>query len=306
MLHVAFKSFLLEFSKKNMFFSIREVQGYENIFFRMFKKGMKLQDQKFHNHLQPKYILMVNLKVLSSRDSEYFLETDSFHELCHAMKHLKKTKGRILLVLGAPGTGKSANIYQAISRLGLDFYNTFIFIDANTKPSEVFNIFWDTIEKDMGVKSKEETYKKVAAYDVVLFADHFLDSEHIDSTKMGLGLWTEENGPGTFSLYFMVLYEYLKHRGDLKNINLLFQTSWVVKFRGVRYDILTDFHFISRFLVFILKQFFDVVRISYSQDEIREIVRNHPLAGSDEEIEELIEKYGKRPRFIFEALENQA
>jgi len=72
----------------------------------------------------------------------------------------------------------------------------------------------------------------------------------------------------------------------------------------VRYDILTDFHFISRFLVFILKQFFDVVRISYSHEEIMEIVRNHPLAGSDEEIEELIGKYGKRPRFIFEALEN--
>lgn len=103
----------------------------------------------------------------------------------------------------------------------------------------------------------------------------------------------------------MVLYEYLKHGKDLKNINLLFQTSWVVKFRGVRYDILTDFHFISRFLVFILKQFFDVVRISYSHEEIMEIVRNHPLAGGDEEIEELIEKYGKRPRFIFEVLENQ-
>lgn len=248
---------------------------------------------------------MVNLKVLSSHDSEYFLETDSFHELCRAMKRLKKTKGRILLVLGAPGTGKSANIYQTISRLGLDFYNTFIFIDAHTKPSEVFKIFWDTIEKDMGVKSKEEVYKKAESYDVVLFADHFLDSEHIDRNKMGLGLWTEENGPGTFSLYFMVLYEYLKHRKDLKNINLLFQTSWVVKFRGVRYDILTDFHFISRFLVFILKQFFDVVRISYSHEEIMEIVRNHPLAGDDDEIEELIEKYGKRPRFIFKVLENQ-
>ena len=264
---------------------------------------MKIKNS--NKHLPPNYILMVNLKVLSSSDSEYFLETASFHELCHAMKRLKKTKGRILLVLGAPGTGKSANIYQAISRLGLDFYNTFLFIDANTKPSEVFQIFWDTIEDDMGVKSRREVYKKAASYDVVLFADHFLDSEHIDSNKMGLGLWTEENGPGTFSLYFMVLHEYLKHRGYLKNINLLFQTSWIVKFRGVRYDILTDFHFISRFLVFILKQFFDVVRISYSHEEIMEIVRNHPLADSDEKIEELIEKYGKRPRFIFEAMENQ-
>lgn len=249
--------------------------------------------------------MMVNLKVLSSSDSEYFLETASFHELCHAMKRLKKTKGRILLVLGAPGTGKSANIYQAISRQELDVYNTFLFIDAHTKPSEVFQIFWDTIEDDMGLKSKEEVYKRVASYDAVLFADHFLDSEHLDKNKMGLGLWTEKNGPGTFSLYFRVLYEYLKHRKDLKNINLLCQTSWVVKFRGVRYDILTDFQFISKILVFILKQLFDVVMISYSHEEIMKIVRNHPMAGSDEEIAELIEKYGKKPRFIFKALENQ-
>lgn len=47
MLHVAFKSFLLEFSKKSMFFSVREVQGYGDIFWRMSKKGVKLQDQKF-------------------------------------------------------------------------------------------------------------------------------------------------------------------------------------------------------------------------------------------------------------------
>lgn len=84
------------------------------------------------------------------------------------------------------------------------------------------------------------------------------------------------------------------------------QTAWILKFRGVKYDLLTDFYFLSKILVFLLKLRFDVVEISYSKEEIRKIIRNHPLAGSDEEIEQLIKKYGKRPRFIFEALDKKS
>lgn len=246
---------------------------------------------------------MVNRKVLSAKDNGSFVKTASFYELCSFLKTLKKSKGHFVMILGAPGTGKSANIYQALSSLDLNVYDAFLFIDVDSKPGDVFKIFWDTIKEDMGVKSKKEVYKKASEYDIVLFADPFLDSEHIDPNKMGLGLWTEENGPSTFPLYFRVLFEYIKHYNDLKKINIVAQTSWVLKFRGIRYDILTDFGLLSKFFVFLLKRLFDVILISYTKEEMMKIVRSHPNAGSDEKIEKCIKKYGNRPRFIFEALD---
>ncbi len=246
---------------------------------------------------------MANHKVLSAEDNGSFIKTASFHKLCKKIKALKKSKGYFVLVLGTPGTGKSANIYQALSLLDLKVYDAFLFIDADSKPEDVFNIFWNTIKEDMGVKSKKEVYRKAREYDLILFADPFLDSEHIDGKKMGLGLWTEENGPGTFPLYFKVLYEYLKHYKDLRKVNIVAQTAWVLKFRGVRYDLLTDFGLISKFLVCILKRFFDVVMISYTKEETMKIVRNHHDAPDDKQIEKYIKKYGKRPRFIFDAME---
>lgn len=246
---------------------------------------------------------MANRKVLSAKDNGSFVKTASFYELCSLLKTLRKSKGHFVMVLGAPGTGKSANIYQALSLLDLNVYDAFLFIDVDSKPGDVFKIFWDTIKEDMGVKSKKEVYKKASRYDIVLFADPFLDSEHIDPNKMGLGLWTEENGPSTFPLYFKVLFEYIKHYNDLKKINIVAQTSWVLKFRGTRYDILTDFGYLSRFFVFLLKRLFDVILISYTKEEMMKIVRSHPNAGSDEKIEKCIKKYGNRPRFIFEALD---
>ncbi|MGZ7135441.1 MAG: hypothetical protein ACXVHY_06155 [Methanobacterium sp.] len=221
------------------------------------------------------------------------------------LKNLKKSKGHFVLVMGAPGSGKSANIYQALLNLDLNVYDAFLFIDIDSKPVDVFRIFWDTLEDDMGVESREEIYKKAGEYDMILFADPFLDSEYIDHDKVGLGLWTEEHGPSTFPFYFRVLYEYLKHYKDLKKVNVVAQTSWVLKFRGVRYDILTDFNFLSKILVFFLKKLFNVVFISYSREEMVEIVRSHPNAGSDEKIEKSIRKYGKRPRIIFEALDKE-
>ena len=248
---------------------------------------------------------MTNHKVLSAEDNRSFIKTKSFYKLYSKLKTLKKSKGHFLLVLGTPGTGKSANIHQAISLLDLNIHDAHLFIDTDSKPGDVFKIFWDILNEDMGVKTKEDAYKRARKYDLVLFADSFLDSEHIDPDKMGLSLWTEENGPRTFSLYFRVLYEYIKHYRDLKKINIVAQTSWVIKFRGVRYDILTDFKIISKILVFLLKSLFDVVIISYSKEETIKIVRNHPNAGSEEEIEKYIKKYGNRPRFIFEALDRK-
>lgn len=248
---------------------------------------------------------MANHKVLSARDNRNFIKTKSFYQLCSILKTLKTSKGHFILVLGAPGTGKSANIYQALSLLDLNIHDAHLFIDTNSKPGEVFRIFWDILKEDMEVKTKKEAYIKASEYDLVLFADHFLDSEHINHDKMGLGLWTEENGPSTFPLYFKVLYEYLKHYIDLKKINIVAQTSWVIKFRGVRYDILTNFGFLSKFLVFLLKRLFEVVIISYSREEMIKIIRNHSEGVSDKKIEEYIKKYGKRPRLIFEALDKE-
>jgi len=248
---------------------------------------------------------MASHKVFSAKDCERFIETKSFHELCSVFKTLKTSKGNFVLVLASPGTGKSANLYQALSLLDLNIHDTHLFIDTDSKPADVFRIFWEILKEDMGVKTKEEAYKKASEYDLVLFADSFLDSEHIDPGKMGLGLWTEENGPRTFPLYFRVLYEYLKHKRDLKNINIVAQTSWIINFRGFRYDILSDLNFISKILVFLLKRLFEVVIISYNREEMIKIIRNHSAGISEDKIEEYIKRYGNRPRFIFKAMEKE-
>lgn len=249
---------------------------------------------------------MINHKVLSSEDNGHFIKTQSYKELFNLLKTLKRGQGRFIHVMGTPGIGKSANIYQALAQLDLNVYDAFLFIDLDSTPSEVLDIFWDTIQRDMGVTSHKEIYEKASTYDLVLFADKFLDSEYLNPDKVGLGLWTEKHGPSTFPFYFRILLEYIKHRNKLKNINVITQTAWVLKFRGVRYDILTDFGLFSRFLVFLIKQLFEVVLISYSHEEVIKIVRNHPMAGNDEEIEEYIKKYGNRPRFIFEALDKDS
>lgn len=248
---------------------------------------------------------MSNHKVSSAQDIKSFVETDSFHELYLLLKSLKKTKGKFILVLGTPGTGKSANIYAALSQLELKVFEAHLFIDLDTKPAEVYKIFWDTLKEDMGVQTKKGVYNQAEEYDLILFSDPFLDSEYYDPNKVGLGLWTEENGPKTAPFYFRVLFEYLKHRRDLKNINVLIQNAWVFQYKGVKYDILTDFSFISRLLVFILKQFCEVVLISYTKEEIIDIVKSHSPEVSDMEIHQLIKDYGKRPRFIFEALDRK-
>ena len=248
---------------------------------------------------------MFNHKVLSVKDNGSFVKTTSFYELCSILKTLKKSKGHFLLVLGTPGTGKSANIYQALFLLDLSVYDPFLFIDIDSKPDEVYKIFWDTLKEDMGVKSRKEIYKNASRYDLVLFADHFLDSEYFDHDKVGLGLWTEENGPSTFYFYFKVLIEFLKHYNNLKNVNVVAQTAWVFKFRGVRYDILTDFSFLSKILVFLVKKLFEVVLISYTNEEMIEIVRSYNKDLGEDEIKKYIQKYGNRPRFIFEALDKE-
>jgi hypothetical protein len=247
---------------------------------------------------------MASYKVRSFQDCEYFIRTRACGKLYPVLKSLKTSRGRFIHVIGAPGTGKSANIYSTLALLDLNDYEAFLFLDSvKLTPDEVWDQFWNTLQNDLEAKTHDEIYQKAAHYDVVLFADIFMDPEYVHEGKVGLGLWTEEHGPKTITFYLRVLGEYLKHRKDLKKINIVTQTAWILKYRGVKYDLLTDFYLLSWILVFLLKIFFEVVRISYTEEEIIQIIRNYEPHCSEENIRSLIKKYGCRPRFILEALE---
>jgi hypothetical protein len=247
---------------------------------------------------------MASYKVRSFQDCEYFIRTRSFLKLYPVLESLKNTRGRFIHVIGAPGTGKSANIYSTLALLDLNVYEAFLFLDSvKLTPDEVWEQFWATLMKDLGTENRADIYQQAAQYDLVLFADIFLDPEYVYEDKVGLGLWTEEHGPKTVTFYLRVLGEYLRHRKDLKEINIVTQTAWILKYRGVKYDLLTDFYILSWILVFLLQVFYEVVRISYTEDEVVQIIKNYDPHCNEEDIRYLIKKYGCRPRFILEALE---
>lgn len=247
---------------------------------------------------------MASYKVRSFQDCKYFISTQSFLKLYPVLESLQNSRGRFIHVIGAPGTGKSANLYSTLALLDLNVYEAFLFLDSVKLTSdEVWDQFWTTLQEDLGARTRDEIYHRAAQYDLVLFADIFLDSEFVDEDKVGLGLWTEEHGPKTITFYLRVLGEYLKHRKDLKQVNIVTQTAWILKYRGVKYDLLTDFYLLSWILVYLLKLFFEVVRISYTEEEIIKIVKNYEPHCREEDIRVCIKKYGCRPRFILEALE---
>jgi hypothetical protein len=243
-------------------------------------------------------------KVNSEWDSKEFVFTKSFRKIYRILLSLKAHKGRSILIIGAPGTGKSANIYSALKVLDLNIYDPTFFLDeVKVSSKKVYQEFFRTLRNDLGVKTNKEVYRKVKEYDAVLLADKILDSEFLDQRKVGLSLWSEYKGIRAFPFYILVFFQYLKHRRDLDDINLIIQTALMVRIRGVKYDLLTDFSILSQIFVFILKFFFDVVRISYSEEETIEIIKNKFGFVDEEKIRLCIKKYGYKPRFIFEALE---
>ncbi len=249
---------------------------------------------------------MENHKVISSRDNNDFVITDSFLELCLKLKNLKYSRGRIILVTGSPGTGKSSNIYNALKKLDLNYYEPILLLD-NTKKNSigVFKELIYGIKRDLHVKTKQGIFKEFSKHDVILIADKILDSESLNEKKVGLGEWIKNKGLKSIPFYFIVLFEYLINKLNLNQINLVVHTTWTVEIKGYKYDLITDFSIFSKLISAVLKIFFEVVEISYSQEDTLKIVKNHFNDIDDEKIKFCIEKYGNKPRYILDSLENK-
>lgn len=246
---------------------------------------------------------MVNYKVNSPEDNKIFTVTRAYGKICDLFKDLKTQKGRIIHILGAPGTGKSANIYEAIKDLNLNVYDAILMMDDVDKSSkEVFKDFFNSLKYDLKVKKSEDVYLKVAEYDAILFADKFHDSHLLYENKVGFSLWVDHKGFKTLPFYILSIYEYIRHIKEFKNLNLIFQTAWTVRVKGVKYDLFTDLGVFSRLLVGLLKLLFDVVEVSYLESEIIEIVQNLLPDTDEERIKPGIRKYRNKIRFILESL----
>ena len=249
---------------------------------------------------------MENHKVISSKDNDDFVVTNSFLKLCYQFKTLKYSKGKIILVIGSPGTGKSSNIYKALKKLDLNYYEPVLLLDNTEKGAlGVFRELITGIKKDFGIKTKKEMVNKFSNYDVVLIADKILDSESLNEKKIGLGEWIKNKGLKSIPFYLILLFKYLVNKMSLNKMNLVIHTTWTIEIKGCKYDLITDFSILSKILSLILRIFFEVVEISYSEEETVKIVRHHFKDIDNEKVEFYIKKYGNKPRYIMDALENE-
>lgn len=246
---------------------------------------------------------MVRYKVNTSDDGQEFLVTNAYKKLFILLEDLKIRKGRIIHVVGAPGTGKSSNIYEAINNLGLNVFEAGLILDNMDKNSlDVYHEFFKTLRKDMNVKNNEECYKKAALYDAVLLADRFHDSQFLYVNKVGFSIWMDNKGLKSFPFYLLIILHYFWNLFKFRKINLIFQTAWTIHIKGDKYDFFTDFGLFSKLLLFILKIFFEVVEISYTESEIIEIVKKHLPDADEKEIKLYFKLYGSRVRFILQSL----
>jgi hypothetical protein len=247
---------------------------------------------------------MDKYKVQSPEENKVFMITDCYKKLCKVLETLKTRKGKIVHVIGAPGTGKSTNIFKALQETNLNIYDVKFSLNSREESSrEVFDKLFKDIGNDLGLKSKKDIYKKLSEFDAVLIADSFHDAYILNSNKVGFSQWTDKKGLSAFYFYLLCIIEYFKNRKYFKNMNLVFQTAWRVRIRDKKYDIFTDLGFFSKIIVKILQIFFVVVEISYSKKETVEIVRMHIEDADLQNIEQCIQKYGCKPRFICNALE---
>ena len=255
-------------------------------------------------YFKNEYICMDKYKVNSIKDNKVFLETYCYKKLCEIFKTLKYRRGNIVHITGAPGTGKSTNIFQAIGATDLNIYDVeFGLNSGNENSKEVFNKLFKDLKNDLKLKSKKDVYKRLAEFDAVLIADNFHDSHNLSAHNIGFSQWTDKTGFRSFYFYLLCIMEYFKNKEYFQKINLVLQTAWRIRIKGKKYDIFTDFGFLSKIIVKILKMFFVVVEISYSKKETIEIVRMHIEDADAENIKQYIQKYGCKPRHICSALE---
>ncbi len=248
---------------------------------------------------------MGKYKINSANDNRVFVVTKSFITLCNMFKTLKNSHGKIIHVVGAPGTGKSANIYAAIEKQELNVYNVKSQIkDVNVNSKKVFNSVYNGFKRDFNVKSKKEVYNCLAGYDAVLFADMFHDSHLVDDDTVGFSVWAGHAGLRATKFYLLCVVEYLKERREYKRINIILQTAWKFHFRGRKYDLFSDMGILSKIVLAVMGTIFDVVVISYKPEETIKIVKIH-VDADDKLIKQYIHEYGSKPRFICQAIENE-
>lgn len=248
---------------------------------------------------------MGNYKINSPSDNGVFVATDSYRELTNKLSSIKKSKGRIIHVIGAPGTGKSTNIYHALDEMNLNVYDVeFDIKDLDSNSSKVFMEIYKHLKADLSVNSKDEIYESFTLYDAILFADRFHDSHLMDDGTVGFSLWTDHNGLKSYGFYILCMVEYFKNRKMFKKINIILQTAWRIRFNGKKYDLFTDLGFVSKIIVAFLRIFFEVVEISYSKEETIQIVKKH--VNVDEKlIKNYIGIYGNKPRLVCQAIDNE-
>ena len=91
---------------------------------------------------------MGKYKINSLSDNGVFIVTESYKKLYNKFKSLRKTRGRIIHVIGAPGTGKSANIYAALDELDLNIFDVeFRINDIDMDAADVFEEIYKLFEK---------------------------------------------------------------------------------------------------------------------------------------------------------------
>ncbi|MEG3225138.1 MAG: hypothetical protein BME94_06365 [Methanobacteriales archaeon Met13] len=248
---------------------------------------------------------MENYKINSRDENLHFIPTRSYYKLLKSLKYFQKKRGIILHVVGAPGTGKSTNIYHAFEERGLNVYEASLVLDhPYLTPRMVFNFTLESMKDDLKVKTDEELYQRLKEFDAVLFADKFHDSHLLNDNTSGFSQWTAHNGWKTFPYYLFCLGEYMKRRKEFNDINIVLQTAWRINTGGKKRDLFTDLGPISKASLFFLKIPFSVVEISYSPAETISIVKSHVEDADEDRIRTYIDLYGCKPRLICEAIKN--
>jgi hypothetical protein len=250
-------------------------------------------------------MFMETYKINRQEEIRNFVPTRSYYYLLETFKELKEVKGEIFHVIGAPGTGKSTNIYKSIEELDLNVYELKLPLSCLDSTSrDVFELMIQSIREDLQITSSEHVLPYLGKFDMILFADKFHDAHMVHKNKFGFSQWTDHKGLKSLNFYLICIYEYLKHRRDFKNINIVLQTAWRVHCGGKKKDLFTDLGFLSELMVKILGVPFTVIKISYSEKETINIVKSHLRDADPDEIKQYIKKYGMKPRFICQKIEN--